>query len=231
MEKAVVLLSGGLDSAVNLKCCLEEFSVQRVLTFDYGQKARLREMEAASAMCRRYHLRHSVLELPWLKKISDSALTKQSVRIPKVTPETLDVPAAAKKSADAVWVPNRNGAFINIAASFAEGLGASRIVTGFNCEEGRTFPDNSEPFIRAANAALRISCLEKVAVMSFTSRMKKDAIVRLGMEKDAPLDLVWCCYGGAKFLCLKCESCLRARRAFEKTDSWDWFKKHNRYVR
>jgi len=231
MAKAIILLSGGLDSAVNLKLALGKFSIVRVLTFDYGQKARLKEIEASRRVCRRYGLKHAVVGLPWLKRVSVSALTKRGVDIPKIAPAKLDERKASKRSAQAVWVPNRNGAFINIAASFAEGVGASKIVTGFNYEEGRTFPDNSERFIRAVNSSLKLSCLRKVEVISFTSRMKKDEIVKTGMRMGAPLDLVWSCYKGGKNLCLKCESCLRSMRAFERAGFWEWFKASNRYLR
>ena len=231
MEKALILLSGGLDSAVNLKLALGKFSIVRVLTFDYGQKARRKEIEACRSICRRYRLKNMVVSLPWLKGISTSALTKRTIEIPKMAPEKLDDRTASRESAQAVWVPNRNGAFINIAASFAEGLDASKIITGFNYEEGRTFPDNSERFIKAVNGALKISCLKRVSAISFTSRMTKDRIVAMGMKIDAPLDLIWSCYKGGKKLCLECESCLRSKRAFEKVSFWEWFKANNRYMR
>ena len=113
MEKALILLSGGLDSAVNLKLALGKFSIVRVLTFDYGQKARQKEIQACRSICRRYRLKSMIVSLPWLKGISTSALTKRTIEIPKMAPKKLDDRKASKESAQAVWVPNRNGAFIH----------------------------------------------------------------------------------------------------------------------
>jgi len=230
MEKALILFSGGLDSTVNLARALQKFSVPLVITFDYSQKALSGEVESSRAICKRYRLPHKVIKLNWFKGISSSALIKGRRPLPKVRAKNLDSRKGSKRSARAVWVPNRNGVFISIAAAFCEGLGAQRIVVGFNCEEAATFPDNSESFIKAANASLAYSCMKSVRVMSFTNKLIKEEIVKLGMKIDAPLDLIWPCYGGGKRLCLRCESCVRCKRAFEKAGYWSWFKDHNRYM-
>ena len=230
MEKAVILLSGGLDSTVNLAKALQKFSAGLAITFDYSQKALTKEIESSRAICRRYKLPHKVIKLDWLKGISSSALIKGRRPVPKVRAENLDSRRKSQRSARVVWVPNRNGVFISIAAAFAEALAARKIVTGFNCEEAATFPDNSEEFIRAANESLAYSCMKNVGVMSFTSKLTKDKIVKLGIKIDAPLDLIWPCYKAGKILCLRCESCVRCRRAFEKAGCWDWFKDQSRYL-
>lgn len=221
MPSSIVLLSAGLDSTVNLKCALDEGAVAAALTFHYGQKAARAEVARARRMCQRYGVRHNVIPLPWLKAITRTALVRGKVPRPKA--DALDDHAAATKSATAVWVPNRNGVFLAIAGAFAESLGAEQVVTGFNAEEAATFPDNTAAFLRAATRAFEFSTMSHVRAMSYTTRLKKPAIVRLGLERDAPMDLIWPCYLGGKRICGRCESCMRFRRAVTRADAEEWF--------
>jgi len=208
--KYIVLLSGGLDSAVSLAIASSRGRVVRALFFDYGQKARLCERRAAEALCRRYKCPLTVIELPWLCKITRTALVARDAAVPDFTVETLpDNPKA-------VWVPNRNGVFVAIGAAFAESLGADAVVAGFNREEGATFPDNSPAFRKAAEKALGFSTLTKVRLAAFTQNWDKKRIVREGRRLGVPFELVWPCYRGGRKICGRCESCVRFRRAMEK---------------
>jgi len=213
MQKSVVLLSGGLDSAVAFKKALDEYGVALALTFDYGQRAAKREIAAASAMSLRFDVSHEVIGLPWLKKITKTALVDKGAPLPEPDIDSLDDAEKGSSSAKKVWVPNRNGVFINIAAAYCESAGAEMVIAGFNAEEAVTFPDNSPAFISAASKALSYSTLSRVKVLSPTSDMCKTDIVRLGMEIGAPLDLVWSCYEGGGAMCGACESCMRLKRA------------------
>jgi 7-cyano-7-deazaguanine synthase len=219
---AVVLLSGGLDSAVNLKLAADERQVGLALTFDYGQRASACEAAAAAFMCRRLGVPHRVVELPWLAEICQTALVNHSIAIPRLAAADLETRAGAD-TARAVWVPNRNGAFVNIAAAFAEGLAADTIVAGFNKEEAATFPDNSAAFVAAANNALSHSTLTRPTLMSYTQELAKADIVRLGRKAGAPLAAIWSCYHGGIEHCWRCESCARLERALREADAWQWF--------
>jgi 7-cyano-7-deazaguanine synthase len=211
--KTVILLSGGVDSTVNLRKALLETEPVLALTFDYGQKAVSREIEAASAMCVRTGVPHRVIPLPWLGEITATALVSDDRELPRPAPEDLDRAEASADRAAAVWVPNRNGIFVAVGAAFAESLGAHAVVGGFNAEEGRAFPDNSPEFLSAANGLLRFSTLARIKVLSYTATLDKAAVVKLGAELGAPLDLVWSCYGPGPEPCGECESCLRLARA------------------
>jgi 7-cyano-7-deazaguanine synthase len=219
MQKSVVLLSGGLDSAVAFKKALDEYGVAMALTFDYGQRAAKREIAAAAAMALRFDVPHEVVNIPWLKKITKTALVDKGAPLPEPDIDALDDAEKSSSSAEKVWVPNRNGVFINIAAAYCESIDAGMLIAGFNAEEAVTFPDNSPAFISAANKALSYSTLSRVQVLSPTSELNKTEIVRLGMEIDAPLDLVWSCYEGGEVMCGVCESCMRLRRALVKAGS------------
>jgi 7-cyano-7-deazaguanine synthase len=208
---AVALLSGGLDSTVACTLAIGTGGgVALALTFDYGQRAARREVEAARAIAAYLGVPHRTIALPFLGEITRTALVAGA--IPHPSAADLDSPRA-RETAKAVWVPNRNGVLVNIAAAFAESLGAERVVVGFNREEAATFPDNSEGFAAAATAALAFSTLSKVRLDAPTGAMTKREIVRAGRAAGAPLDLIWSCYEGGERPCGACESCLRQARA------------------
>jgi len=226
---AIVLLSGGLDSAVNLKRAADDSGVVLALTFLYGQRAAARERAAAAAMCQSLGVSHRVVELPWLAELGASGLTSSAVEVPTVTPDDLSGDRVARgDTAEAVWVPNRNGVFVNIAASFAESLGADTIVAGFNAEEAATFPDNSVEFVCAATRALEFSTRGRMCLTSYTQHLDKTEIVRLGRQVKAPLCHVWSCYLGGEEHCWRCESCARLRRALTAAGEWEWFVREHR---
>jgi len=221
-QRALVLLSGGLDSTVACKWAVDNHDVRLALTFDYGQRAALREMKAAQAICRRLGLTHRIILLEWLAEITHTALVTHEQALPH--PESLEDREATAESARAVWVPNRNGVFVNIAAAFAESEGLDLIVAGFNAEEAATFPDNSPEFVEATNRALEWSTLRHPALVSPTQPLTKAGVVRMGRDLAAPLDLIWACYGGGEEHCWECESCRRLKRALYAAEAWDWFR-------
>ncbi len=212
---AVVLLSGGLDSAVSLSQALREGEVKLCLTFDYGQKAVKREIEAASKIAGHYNLRHRVIPLPFLAEITNTSLVNTGSEVPKPAPEDLDQDDKIVETAKKVWVPNRNGLFINIAVSFAESLDCQRVVAGFNAEEARSFPDNSWEFVQSCNNVLSFSTLTKIKVVSYTLMLDKPEIIKLGLRLGTPLKYIWPCYHGGESICNSCESCLRYLRAIK----------------
>jgi 7-cyano-7-deazaguanine synthase len=212
---SVVLVSGGLDSAANLALCVERDEPLLALTCQYGQKAEKRELESAKKLAHYYDVPLQVIELPWLGQLGGSALTDAEQVIPHLKSENLEDPLETKQSAKAVWVPNRNGVFIQVAAAFAERIGAKRVVVGFNREEAKTFSDNSIEFLRAATEALRFSTATQVTLFSYTSELNKKEIVKAlyQLKRHFPFDKIWSCYKGDKMPCGFCESCQRYQRA------------------
>jgi len=214
-KKNIVLLSGGLDSTVAFKKVRDTADVILALTFDYGQRAAKKEIEAAAAISARYAVAHRVVTLPWLKEITTTALVSRGSALPRLERAELDEKDVSMASAEKVWVPNRNGVFINIAAAFCEALRADHVVAGFNAEEAATFPDNSEAFVEAINGSLAYSTLTGTSVIAPMSGLNKREIIRLALKIDTPLDLVWSCYDGGNRMCGQCESCLRLKRGLE----------------
>jgi len=203
--KGVAILSGGLDSTVSLAAATRQMDVVLALTFDYGQRAAKRERAASAKIAKHYRVPPKVVAIPWLAELTGTALVNRRA--------TLPLNEMSVRSAKAVWVPNRNGGFIEIAAAHAESLGARRLITGFNKEEAVTFPDNSPAYVSAINYALSYSTANGVRVVSFTGNLEKKGIVNLGRRLNAPLKDIWPCYEGGKRWCGECESCLRSLRA------------------
>lgn len=217
----IALLSGGLDSVVSAFAVAREGGRGEAVFFDYGQRAVKREKAAAKAVASRLGLGFRPVPLPFLAQVTRTALVMNDRVIPQIKTEKLDNREEALKSAQQVWVPNRNGLFLNVAAALAEGLGFGRIVVGFNAEEAATFPDNSANFVNKAEEFFRLSTLSFIRVIAPTLGMNKTEIVRYGLKLDVPFDLVWSCYLGGARLCGRCESCLRSIRAYQRAGIWE----------
>ncbi len=217
MSSAVVLLSSGLDSTINLYLAHRELEIKAVLTFDYGQRAAKKEIEKSKIQCEILGLRHEVIELPWLRAITKTSLVNRAADVPVGAEIGMDSLEQSELTAERVWVPNRNGAFLNIAAAFAESLEADFVVPGFNREEAATFADNSHDFLLALDESFSYSTRSKVQTLCYTQHLNKIEIARLGLELQAEMglnfDLMWPCYFDNETLCGRCESCQRFYRA------------------
>jgi len=216
-KKAVVLLSAGLDSTYNLFKAHSQFTVPLVLTFNYGQKAARREIERARKITSKLKLPHRVLELKWFAQFTATSLIGKR-RVPQGRTVKIDNYRQSQKTAKSVWVPNRNGIFLNIAAGFAEGLGADFVIPGFNIEEAETFPDNSSAFLKTLDESWRFSTASKLKTHCFSSELTKTQIVEKGKKIKLPFHLLWPCYLNGDSWCGECESCLRFERALKAND-------------
>ncbi len=214
--KAVVLLSAGLDSTVNLYLAREKYEIARALTCDYGQRAAPREIETAERICRSLNIPHQVLSLPWVKEWGGSALLDTSRSVPRGSEVRIHDQGTSDETAERVWVPNRNGILLNIAAGVAESLGAGRVIPGFNAEEAKTFPDNSADFMEAVNKSFSYSTRNRVQVECLTVAMHKPEIFAVALKKEIPLQSFWPCYFADPKPCGECESCQRFLHAAEK---------------
>lgn len=216
MNKSIILLSGGLDSVVSLAFSKEEYNIQLALTFDYGQRANNKEIKASTKIAEHYGIKHKIIDIEWLAKITTTSLVNTKIEIPNPNLNDLDNLTASEQTAKSVWVPNRNGLFINIAASFADSYNFSHIIFGANREEAATFPDNSAEFIKKINESLEFSTMAKPKVLAPLIEKNKEEIVKIGSEIKVPFDLIRSCYTDNEKHCGKCESCMRFKRALLK---------------
>jgi len=209
--KSIILLSGGLDSLVALGAFKEEYNIQLALTFDYGQKSALGEISASKKICEFYKTEHKIITLDWLKEITNTSLVSDK----EIPTENL----GTKESAESVWVPNRNGLFLNIAGCYADSSNFTHILFGANKDEGETFPDNTEEFREKISEVFKYSTLVKPIVSAPLIKYTKNDIVRLALDKGIPLELVKSCYVSGKKHCGVCESCRHLKKALKENNA------------
>lgn len=213
MKKAISVLSGGLDCTVATSVYDKEYEIHAI-TFNYGQKAFMRELQAAREISEKMNWTHEMIDLPWLAKISTSSLNT-SDEIPEVSADDLDDLDKSMETASSVWVPARNMVFTSIAVSYAESIGAEIIIVGWDKEEAATFPDNSKEFLDGFNELIDVGSPEKIRIEAPAIDLDKEEIVDLGVKVGAPMKLSYSCYKGGKKHCGVCESCMRRKRAFK----------------
>ncbi|HIP34795.1 MAG TPA: 7-cyano-7-deazaguanine synthase QueC [Methanothermococcus okinawensis] len=221
----VCVLSGGLDSTVaTLVAKSEDDDDIYTLTFDYGQRAALREINSAKKISEILGAKHKIVKLPFLKEFGGSALTDRNKTVPKLKEDDLDDLEKTKETMRAVWVPGRNIVMFSIASSFAESLGGGKVYTGLNKEEGITFPDNTLEFVDRFNSLLKYGTIRDIKLVAPLYNLDKSEIVKYGRKLEEKLGVEvlkysYSCYhdNGEDFLhCGTCESCIRRKRAFKE---------------
>ena len=207
MNSSIILLSGGLDSLVALGYLKKHtnYNIELAITFNYGQKAVKNELEASKNIAEYYNVKHEVIVLDWLKRITKTSLVSEN-QLPEEGFET-------SSSAEAVWVPNRNGLFLNIAAAYCDSFGYKNIIYGANKEEGNIFPDNTEDFRTQISKTFETSTLVKPRVIAPLINYSKNDIVKIALEDSMPLELVRSCYNSGEKHCGRCESCYYLKKA------------------
>ena len=213
-KKGIILLSSGLDSYISLSEAIKTIDITLALTFDYGQKAAEDEINAAKKIADKYKIEHKVIKLPFLKESTNNSLTNENKSLEF---KNLDV-----NSMKAVWVPNRNGLFLNIAAMYCDAYNIDYIIFGANKEEAGTFSDNSVEFNNIANEFFKYSTLKRPSVISPVINLEKFEIINLGIENKVDFSLLKSCYNSSdnenKKHCKKCESCKRLYNAILKSN-------------
>ena len=211
--KAVVLLSGGLDSTTAAAWAKAEGHDLYALSFDYGQRHK-KELAQAQAVAKALGVReHKVLAVP-IGDLGHSALTDRSIPVP-------DAPAASAigSSIPSTYVPARNTVFLALALGYAEVTGATAIVIGANALDYSGYPDCRpeflEAFERLANLATKAGAEGRtVKVLAPLLRMTKRDIVKAAVRLRAPIALTWSCYRGGRRPCGACESCVLRAKGF-----------------
>jgi 7-cyano-7-deazaguanine synthase len=226
---AVVLLSGGLDSATVLAVARAEGYRCYAISFDYGQRHRV-ELEAARRVAAQVGgvgaAEHKVVHLD-LRAIGGSALTDE-IEVPR--PDEARVGSGGGGGGEGgprpipiTYVPARNMVFLSIAAGYAEVVGASDIFIGVNSVDYSGYPDCRPEFLRSFEETVNLGTKAgtegaRLAIHAPLSTMSKAAIIRLGAGLDVDYSLTVSCYDptpeGAA--CSACESCILRRRGFEE---------------
>ena len=213
--RAVVLLSGGMDSVVCATLAVRDFEAA-ALHVSYGQRTESRERLAFTRICDRLGIgKRLLLENRALSLIGGSALTDRK----------LDVPAAGADIGHQIpitYVPFRNAHFIAAGVSWAEVLGASKIFIGAVAQDSSGYPDCRPEYYEAFNRVIRVGTrAQDIEIVTPLIGMRKAEIVKLGLELGAPFDLTWSCYSREDRACGACESCVLRLRAFEAAGAAD----------
>lgn len=218
-KKAVVLLSGGLDSATCLWWAISKGMSPTALIVDYGQR-HCREIVSARSLVRAAGVRSCELKLnlPWLKV---SSLVGRNKRLP-------DIPLSriGKNGVPSTYVPARNTMLLSLAGSLAESIGARTLVIGANALDYSGYPDCRPAFTRAMERALGLGTRagnegRGISIVAPLIRLNKAAIVRLAFKLGVPLESTWSCYLGGKSPCGACDSCKLRAKGFKQADACD----------
>ncbi len=214
MTKSIVLVSGGLDSAVTAAIAIKEADECAFAHVNYGQRTEARELEAFNAIAEWFKIeRRLVADIGYLRKICGSALTDDSIAVPAGQPEAGSIPVT--------YVPFRNAHLLSIAVSWAEVMGASKIYIGAVEEDGPGYPDCRRTFFDSfewtVETGTKAGTEEGRAIKVITPLidMRKGDIVKLGKKLDAPMHLSWSCYSESEAACGLCDSCILRLGGFE----------------
>jgi 7-cyano-7-deazaguanine synthase len=225
--RAVVLLSGGMDSCVCAALAARDYE-PAALHIDYGQRTEIRERQAFTGICDRLGIKHRLLvRNPVFGAIGGSALTDESMAVPNADAGFHGAsPAQRGSHIPVTYVPFRNAHFLAAAVSWAEVLGAEKILIGAVEQDSSGYPDCRPEFYQAYNEAIRAGTrvgaeAGRIEVVTPLIGLRKAAIVTLGLELGAPLDLTWSCYSREDRACGVCESCVLRMRAFAAAGAED----------
>jgi 7-cyano-7-deazaguanine synthase len=213
-SRAVVLLSGGMDSCVCASLAVRDHETAAVHV-SYGQRTENRERHSFLAICERLNIQHKLLvRNDALRAIGGSALTDERIAVPAAAIDSQDIPVT--------YVPFRNAHFLSVAVSWAEVLGASKIFIGAVEPDSSGYPDCRPAYYEAFNRVIQAGTKAgDIEVVTPLIAMRKAEIVRLGLELNAPFDLTWSCYSHEDQACGRCDSCVLRLRAFADAGSSD----------
>jgi 7-cyano-7-deazaguanine synthase len=221
-SRAVVLLSGGMDSCVCAALAARDHQAAAVHV-SYGQRTEQRERRAFESICDRLEIRDRLLVRDAaLGAIGGSALTDSSIAVPEAHALGASVPVSIPADVPVTYVPFRNAHFLAVAVSWAEVLGAEKVYIGAVEPDSSGYPDCRPEYYRAFNEVVKAGTKEgTIRVVTPLIAMHKAEIVTLGLELSAPFDLTWSCYEREDRACGVCDSCVLRRRAFREAGAED----------
>ena len=215
--KALVLVSGGLDSTTCLALAVKEYGHENVvgLSIFYGQRHD-KEIKAADAICEYYKVEHITLDLSTMFQFSDCTLLQHSDG--EIPEESYDKQLEKTDGKPvSTYVPFRNGLFLSSAAAIALSKGCSKIYYGAHADDaaGNAYPDCSSDFNNAMNTAIYEGSGKQLTIEAPFINKNKAGVVKIGMELGVPYELTWSCYEGHDKACGKCGTCIDRIAAFE----------------
>ena len=216
--RAVVCLSGGMDSCVCAALAARDYEVYAI-HFSYGQRTEARELRSAQEIARLTGVRELLpLKIDLFRRIGGSALTDHAIAVPEASAKEGEIGSEIPVT----YVPFRNAHFLSAAVSWAEVLGAKTVFIGAVEQDSSGYPDCRPAYYDAFNQLIRMGTKEgEIRVQTPLIAMRKKEIVELGVELGAPFHVSWSCYSGETEACGVCESCVLRLRAFREAGAVD----------
>lgn len=205
--RAVVILSGGMDSTTLLYDVKNQGFETFAISFVYGQK-HSKEVEFAKKTCSVLSIPHKVVDISFFGQLAPSALTTSGWEIP----EGYYTDSSMKQTV----VPNRNMVLISISAAYAISLGAKKLFYGAHAGDHPIYPDCRKEFVEAMKKALYLADYIGLELEAPYVDMKKEDILKRGLELGVDYSLTWSCYKGGEKACGKCGTCTERIEAFKK---------------
>jgi 7-cyano-7-deazaguanine synthase len=215
-KKAVIVLSGGLDSTTCMGIAKSEGYDLYPITFHYGQRHN-REVQQAIEVASHYEVAdHRIVDLTFLKDIGGSALTD----------ETVDVPTEAEEGIPVTYVPARNMIFLALASAYAEVIGATAVYTGVSAVDYSGYPDCRPEFIHSMEETINLATKagvtgQNILVKTPLINLSKKETIEAGLLLNVPYELTTSCYNGKETACGQCDSCQLRLKGFKEAGSAD----------
>lgn len=209
---AIVLVSGGMDSACVAAIAASEHQELAFLHITYGQNTAAKERECFEKICEHYQIpenKRMVIDISFLREIGGSSLTDDKIEVSKYEGDSNVIPSS--------YVPFRNTHIIASAVSWAEVLKVDEIYIGANEEDSPGYPDCRPAYYEAYNKLIQAGTKEgKISIKTPIIQLKKSEIIQKAIELKAPLELTWSCYESNDLACGVCDSCALRLRGFKE---------------
>lgn len=233
MKKAIVLLSGGMDSATTLHMALDKGYDCRCLIFDYGQRHK-KEITRAVRIAKNAGCGYKLVKLPFVKKGDGAFFLRRQKEAKNSRPSFLTSSLLDKRSRlprrdiknigkgiPSTYVPSRNTIFLSLAASAAETIGARAIFIGANAVDYSGYPDCGPEYFKAFEALLEKGTKSgsdgrRIKIITPLIGKTKAEIIKIGRRLNVPYHITWSCYAGKKIPCMECDSCLLREKGFRE---------------
>lgn len=209
MDKAIILVSGGMDSLVTAAIASGQYEMA-FLHINYGQRTEKRELKAFNDIADHYNVQNRLtVNIEYLAQIGGSSLTDKDIAVTKADLNNSEIPTS--------YVPFRNANILAIATSWAEVIGASKIFIGAVEEDASGYPDCREIFYNAFNKVIELGTKPETSISIETPiiLLKKSEIILKGAELNAPFEISWSCYKNEDKACGECDSCALRLRGFQ----------------
>jgi len=209
-DKAVVLVSGGMDSLVTAAIANKDYQIA-FLHVNYGHRTEIRELKSFNDIADYYSVGEKlVVDMKYLLQIGGSSLTDENIEVSDFNLSNKGIPSS--------YVPFRNANILSIAVSWAEVIDAKKVFIGAVEEDSSGYPDCREIFYNVFNEVIKLGTKPETDIEIITPviHMKKHEIVLIGTELSVPFELSWSCYRDEDIACGKCDSCVLRLRAFKK---------------